>query len=76
MHPDQWRKQAMQGKSSISPEEMLKRRAQAERFYQEQGMTPNADTLADHELFIQGKMTLEEYQQYLVTKHAPKTDNG
>ncbi len=71
MHPDQWRKQAMQRASQISPDEMLRRRAQAERFYREQGITPDADTLADHELFIQGKMTLEEYQRYLTIKHAP-----
>jgi len=73
VHPNQWRKKAMQRESNISTEEMRKRRARAERFYTEQGITPSADTLADHELYIQGKMSLEEYQQYLISKHAPKS---
>jgi len=30
----------------------------------------DADTLADQQLYIQGKMDMEEYQNYLLFKHA------
>jgi len=30
----------------------------------------DADTLADQEIYIQGKMTHEEYQKYLLFKHS------
>jgi len=29
----------------------------------------DADTLADQQLYIQGKMDMEEYQDYLLLKH-------
>ena len=70
---DEWRAEAMQRVSSISESEIIQRRTQASRHYQQEEVMPNADTLADHELFILGKMDLSEYEQYLLLKHSPKT---
>jgi len=67
---NEWREAAMQRENGISDTESQQRRSQAALFYQQENTTPDADTLADHELFILGKMELEEYEQYLLFKHS------
>lgn len=64
-----WRADAMQRKNGISDAEIQQRRAKAQQFYLQQDKQPDADTLADHELFILGKMTQDEYEHYLLCKH-------
>ncbi|HXH72629.1 MAG TPA: HAD-IA family hydrolase [Mariprofundaceae bacterium] len=68
--PDVWRDVAMARPDGVDDLEAARRRAVARRHYTESGMMPDPDTLADHELFIRGKMTLDEYQEYLVCKHS------
>ena len=70
---DEWRAEAMRRESNISESEITQRRTQALRHYQQEEVMPDADTLADHELFILGKMDMSEYEQYLLLKHSPKT---
>ncbi|WP_038247124.1 hypothetical protein [Ghiorsea bivora] len=65
-----WRDDAMQREHSVSDVEIASRRKQAEAHYEKEGVTPDADTLADHELFILGKMDMQEYEQYLLFKHS------
>jgi len=67
---NEWREAAMQRENGISDTESQQRRSQAALFYQQENNAPDADTLADHELFILGKMELEEYEQYLLFKHS------
>jgi len=66
---DAWRQAAMQRPDGVDDVESARRRAQAREHYRQTGRVPSADLLADHELFILGKMTLDEYQEYLVFKH-------
>ncbi len=47
-----------------------RRRRLAQRHNAAHGID-DADALADQELYIRGKMTREEYEAYLVFKHAP-----
>jgi len=68
---EEWRIEAMQREISIAEAEILQRRAQAQLHYQNEAEA-DADTLADHELYILGKMELVEYEQYLLFKHSPK----
>ncbi len=56
--------------TAIDRGEIERRRLQAEAFYARHGR-PDEDMLADHELFIQGKMERDEYEEYLAWKHAP-----
>lgn len=65
--PDDWRSAAMQRSSAIDMEEIERRRAIAAVHHRRHGM-PDADTLADQELYILGKMELEEYRDYLIFK--------
>lgn len=64
-----WRADAMQRENGILDDEIQQRRAIAQQFYLQQHEQPDADTLADHELFILGKMTQDEYEHYLLCKH-------
>ena len=67
----------MQRENMISQYETDKRRAQAQQFYAQDTSPPDSDILADHELFILGKMDLEEYEQYLLFKHSqPSPSKG
>ncbi len=66
---DAWRDDAMQRKNGVSEAESVQRRKQAQAHYKHEGM-PDADTCADHELFILGKMDIQEYEQYLLFKHS------
>jgi len=65
-----WRDAAMQRKNSVSAIEAGQRRAKAVLHYAQQQVQPNADILADHELYILGKMDMQEYEQYLLFKHS------
>jgi len=65
-----WRDDAMQRENGVSEGEISQRREQAERHYKTEGVVPNADIVADHELFILGKMDKKEYEQYLLLKHS------
>jgi len=70
----EWRQVAMQRMQGVSRDEQDKRREQAQAHIQEEGIQPNADLWADFELYILGKMELEEYQEYLFLKHSPAED--
>ncbi len=58
----------MQRSSTIGAAESSHRADIAHAHNQQQGIS-NADALADQQLYIQGKMDLEEYQDYLLFKH-------
>ncbi|MDX8382528.1 MAG: hypothetical protein R8M45_00505 [Ghiorsea sp.] len=64
-----WREAAMQRQNLVSMEEEGKRRAQALLHYAKEAAKPDDDTLADHALYILGKMEVQEYEQYLLFKH-------
>ena len=68
---DEWRQAAMLRESAISEVVQQERRAKAAQHYAA-GQKPDSDTLADHELYILGKMEMDEYEQYLLFKHSPK----
>lgn len=61
--------------SDIDEAESGKRSAVAETFNRQRGNS-DADTLADQQLYIQGKMELEEYQDYLLFKHSTKANQN
>ena len=65
--PDAWRAAAMRRATTIAAEEIRRRRAVAEAHHRAQGL-PDADALADQELYILGKMALDEYRDYLIFK--------
>ena len=69
---EQWWAAAMQRDAEIDPQELLTRRKVAQAHNQQHDIK-DPDTLADQELYILGKMDLEEYEAYLVFKHTPKT---
>jgi len=69
---EQWRTEAMKRESTVDEHEIMQRRAKAELHYQQEIVSPDSDTRADHELYILGKMELAEYEQYLVFKHGQK----
>lgn len=66
---DEWRAAAMQRPDGVDADEVARRREIARGHYAKTGGEPDADTWADHELYIHGKMDLEEYQAYLLFKH-------
>ena len=59
----------MQRQSTLSEVEISNRKTMAAAHYAQENITPDAETLADHDLYILGKMDLEEYEQYLLLKH-------
>ena len=64
-----WLAEAMQRQTALSEVEISNRKAMAAAHYAQEHITPDAETLADHDLYILGKMDLEEYEQYLLLKH-------
>lgn len=66
---DEWRTAAMRRPDGVDGTEIEKRREIARRHHIAEGLSPDADTLADQELYIRGKMDIEEYQEYLLYKH-------
>lgn len=69
---EEWRKAAMQRENLVAEAEVLQRRNQAAVHYENEAEPLDSDTLADHELYILGKMELAEYEQYLLFKHSQK----
>ncbi len=59
--------------SEISEAEITQRRALAAKHYAAENMMPDVEALADHDLYILGKMELVEYEQYLLFKHSSNT---
>jgi len=64
-----WRTAAMQRPAVIDAVESARRAGIAHAHNQQQGIS-DADTLADQQLYILGKMDIEEYQAYLLFKHS------
>ncbi|MDQ7004528.1 MAG: hypothetical protein Q9N67_06275 [Ghiorsea sp.] len=64
-----WLAEAVQRQTTLSEVEISNRKAMAAAHYAQENITPDAETLADHDLYILGKMDLEEYEQYLLLKH-------
>jgi len=62
-----WYTQAMARPGSIDRAEIELRKATAAAFNRQHGIV-DADRLADQELYIQGKMEIEEYSRYLACK--------
>ncbi len=71
---NEWREAAMSRETTLSDDEISHRRSLAAKHYAAENIQPDADTLADHELYILGKMDMHEYEQYLLFKHYP--DSG
>ncbi len=68
--PDEWRAAAMARPDGVDARVQRRRRRWAARHNAEHGVC-EPDALADQELYIRGKMSREEYEAYLVFKHAP-----
>jgi len=69
INADAWRKAAMQRESAIDDAESCRRRENATAHNLKESIS-DANTLADQEIYIQGKMSHEEYQHYLLFKHS------
>jgi len=65
----EWYDQAMLRPNGVSEEESELRRQMVIKHHAAAGTEPDRETLADYELYILGKMDIEEYQQYLLFKH-------
>ncbi|ATX80946.1 hypothetical protein Ga0123462_0067 [Mariprofundus ferrinatatus] len=65
---EEWREKAMQRSGSIDGDESERRSALAEAHNRKHKII-DPDILADQQLYILGKMDLEEYQAYLLFKH-------
>lgn len=68
---EQWRREAMRRSDGVDAEESGRRREKVAAYHRAEGTEPDTDRLADYELYIRGKMDIDEYQQYLVFKHRP-----
>lgn len=66
---DEWRAAAMQRPDGVDASEMERRMQIARQHQIAGGVVPDDDTQADQELYIRGKMDIEEYQNYLLFKH-------
>ena len=67
---DEWREAAMKRANGVDEDKSGRRREQVRLHQLEGGVEADADTRADYELYILGKMELEEYQKYLFLKHS------
>lgn len=67
---DEWREAAMKRANSVDEDESGRRRKVVQLHQLQDGIEADADTRADYELYILGKMEMEEYQQYLFLKHS------
>ena len=65
--PDDWRAAALSRPVGVDALEQQRRRHMAAAYHRQHGM-PDAETLADQELYIQGRMDLEEYRDYLLCR--------
>ena len=68
-NPSEWREVALLRSSRICDDEINQRRVVADAHNRKHSIT-DADTLADQQLYILGKMDLQEYQDYLLFKHS------
>ncbi len=59
----------MERENSVDADESKRRRATVEAHHRSEGTVPNETQMADYELYILGKMHVEEYQQYLLFKY-------
>jgi len=64
-----WRDAAMQCESLCDVPESERRQLLADAHNKKENMF-DPDLLADQQLYIQGKMDVEEYQNYLLFKHS------
>ena len=67
---DEWRKAAMKRVNGVDEHESVRRREIVQLHQLQSGAEVDADTLADYELHILGKMDIKEYQDYLFFKHS------
>jgi len=67
---DEWREAAMKRENSVDDVESKQRREKVFQHQLQEGVEADSDTLADYELYILGKMEMEEYQNYLYFKHS------
>ena len=67
---DQWRDAAMKRENGVDTSESECRRERVRQHQLQEGVVADADTLADYELYISGKMEMEEYHNYLYFKHS------
>lgn len=63
--PDAWRAAALKRPVGVDAAEQRRRREIATEHHRRYGM-PDAETLADQELYIRGRMDLEEYRDFLL----------
>jgi hypothetical protein len=63
--PDAWRVAALARPVGVGAAEERQRRQTAEAHHRRHGV-PDAQALADQELYIQGRMDLDEYRDYLL----------
>ena len=68
--PEAWRKAAMLRKNGVDAPESERRRAMVNAHHAQEGTVPDVEQMADYELYIHGKMEVDEYQQYLLFKHS------
>ena len=64
-----WRNDAMQRDSTIDAAAVQQRQQMADLHNRQESIV-DADTLRDPQLYIQGKMSLDEYQDYLLFKYS------
>jgi len=66
---EEWRAAAIEREDGVDEAESERRREQVRRHHAAEGVEPDADQLADYELYICGKMEMDEYREYLLFKH-------
>ena len=66
---EQWYEEAMQRPDGVDYAESEKRQAQADAHNKSHSIS-DPDVLIDQQLYILGKMDMEEYQSYLLFKHS------
>lgn len=69
INADAWRHEAMQRPTAVELAESRQRQAKADAHNRQHNIA-DADTLADQQLYILGKMDLGEYQDYLLFKYS------
>jgi len=67
---DEWCEAAMRRANGVDENESARRREMVQLHQLQSGAEVDADTLADYELYILGKMDIKEYQDYLFLKHS------
>lgn len=65
-----WKYAAEQRPQGVSDAEVARRKKEAKAHALQVGKKVSADVWGDYMLYITGKMDMEEYQAYLLFKHA------